>query len=366
MRLQKLSFKDYRNLYENTLEFGAGVNMLYGENAQGKTNILEAVWLLTGARSFRGTKDRDLISFGKSSAYIFGEAELENIEKKIKISIKDGKRCSEVNGVNRGPAPAIIGLFKVVIFSPDHLFLVKGSPENRRKFIDAAICQIKPKYALLLSKFNKTLKQRNTLLKNIEIVPGFNSTLEVWDRKIAEYAALIILERINYSNKLKEKAKNYYAKISGGEILEVTYQTCADFTNLKQNEAAELLLKRIKETKKADLKRGTTEIGPHRDEIIINIQKNQAKLFASQGQQRSAAIALKLAEAEIAKNSTGEAPVILLDDILSELDEKRQKQILTLTSGSQIFITGCERPKWSSGEEDQKCFYVKNGKVFRE
>ena len=363
MRLQKLGLKDYRNLCENTIEFCEGINVLFGENAQGKTNILEAIWHLTGARSFRGTKDKDLVFFGKNTASIQGEAEFRDFEKKIKIHINGGKRRCEVNGVNRGPAYTIIGLFRAVIFSPEHLLLVKGAPENRRKFIDAAICQIKPMYALTLSKFNKTLKHRNSLLKNTVNMPEWESVLEAWDRKLAEYAAGVIFERIKYTAQLKEKAKYYYKEVSGGEALEIEYKTFADFTGVKQNEIMEVIIKRLKETRKIDFIKGTTEVGPHRDEINIKIKEKSAKLFGSQGQQRSAAIALKLAEAAIAANFTGEAPVILLDDILSELDEKRQKQILNLTDGAQIFITGCERPKWN---RNLKCFCVKNGKVFEE
>lgn len=363
MRVRNISFKNYRNLHEDRLNFSKGINIIYGENAQGKTNILEAVWLLTGARAFRGTKDKDLISFGKEFASVKGVVDFKERENEIKIDFKDKKRTAEVNGINRGAATGIIGFFKAVIFSPEHLFLIKGGPENRRKFIDAAICQIKPSYTVQLIRYNKTLKHRNFLLKSIQSKPEFEDMLEIWDKKLSEYAGVIIKERLKYSGEVSNLAEKLYFEISNGEELKVNYAVQKEIKEMKTEEITEEYLKVLKETRKNDIFRGTTSQGPHRDEIDISINGKSARLFASQGQQRSAAIAMKLSEAEIAGKFAKEPPVILLDDILSELDERRQNQLFGLAGEAQMIITGCVKPKLKS---KFKGFYVKDGRIFTE
>ena len=360
MWVNSLSFKNYRNLSEDTVRFSQKTNIVYGENAQGKTNIIEALWLLTGARSFRGTRDRDLISFGCDSAEISGEIEFFDRTNNIEICLSQGKRTALVNGVKRGPAPTIIGLFKAVVFSPEHLSLVKGGPENRRKLIDAAICQIKPTYPALLVRYNKVLRQRNTLLKNDALQEESKKLLDVWDKKAAEYSGDIIFERIKYINKLNEQAKTLYYQMSGGETLDICYSNQEEYVDLSKSEIKKRLLEQIIEARRTDKLRGFTTVGAHRDEIHININQKPAKTFGSQGQQRSAIIAIKLAEAGIIEEDSGEKPVILLDDILSELDEKRQKQMFDSLASSQVVITGCVEP---TTDAKYKAFKVTDGKI---
>ena len=363
MRVNKLSLKNYRNLCEETVEFDEKINVICGENAQGKTNLIEALWLLTGARSFRGAKDKDLVMFGCDRTEVCGEIEFSDRKNEIEIKIAQGKRLATVNGINRGAAPAIIGLFKAVIFSPEHLTLIKGGPENRRKLIDAAICQLKPTYPALLVRYNKVLRQRNVLLKEMSWRPESADLLDVWDRKTADYAGEIVGERIKYVKMLSQRAKNLYEEISGGEMFEISYSAQDKLEKMSKKEIAEEILKKLTDARKTDVSRGFTSVGAHRDELNVKINGNSAKLFGSQGQQRSCVIALKLAEAGIIGKVTGETPVILLDDILSELDENRQMYMFRNVTESQTFITGCVRPKI---DEKFRVFVVKNGKVSKE
>lgn len=363
MRVNFLEFKNYRNLHEGTVEFSSGINVIYGENAQGKTNLLEAVWLLTGARSFRGSKDKDLVSFRADYTRINGAVEAEGRENEIKITLKDNKRMAEINEINRGVATNIIGFFKAVIFSPEHLSLIKGSPENRRKFIDAAICQMKPVYAVQLVKYNRTLKHRNFLLKSISHSPMLEDTLEIWDKKLAEYASVVIEERIKYTEEISKTAEKFYFEISGGETLKIDYASWEKFKGLTKNEIKEFFVKKLQGSRKEDIAKGITGSGPHRDEINISINGKPARLFGSQGQQRSAAICLKFSEAQIATKAAKEPPIILLDDILSELDEKRQNQLFKLAGEAQVLITGCIKPVMKL---KHKNFFVEKGKIFTE
>ena len=366
MRVHSLRIKNHRNLKDEYIEFSKNFNVIYGDNAQGKTNILEAVWLLTGARSFRGVKDNNLIMFGEENSEITADIDFEDRNNTIKIKISNGKRTAEINGLNRGLATSIIGKFKAVIFYPEHLLLIKGGPENRRKLIDAAVCQIKPSYTNLLVRYNKALRNRNALLKNIKTFSGdYSKSLDIWDYKTAEYSGMIIYERIKYIKLLNQKAKKLYYELSSGEDFEVKYSSQDKFYELSHKEIFEDLLKQIRNARNIDINRGFTSIGAHRDELYIKINDEHAKLFGSQGQQRSAVISLKLAEAEIIRDLTMQMPVILLDDILSELDEKRQKYLFNNTIGAQTILTGCIKPKIDC-EYDKKCkiFHVKgsNGK----
>lgn len=360
MRVNKLDIKNYRNLSDETINFDEKINVICGENAQGKTNIIEAIWLLTGTRSFRGTKDRNLIMFGSNQSKVSGEIEFSDRAGEIEIHLSQTRRTASVNGINRGPAPSIIGLFKAVVFSPEHLSMIKGGPEYRRKLIDAAICQLKPTYPALLVRYNKVLRQRNVLLKDIMNCSCLEDMLDIWDKKASDYASSIICERIKYLKMLSCCAGNLYKELSGGEIFNISYSNQEILENMNKEEISENILKKMQNARKTDISRGFTSVGAHRDELTIKIDGKQAKIFGSQGQQRSAVIALKLAEAEIIGEVTGETPVILLDDILSELDENRQKYMFKNITKAQTIITGCIRPKI---QEKCKIFTVKNGNI---
>lgn len=339
-----MSYKGYRNLSDSQIELDSGVNIIYGENAQGKTNFLETVWLLAGGRSFRGTKDSDLIKFGADTASIKGEFFSEERNQSIEIKIKDGARKAFLNEVDRGRASQIVGTFRAVIFSPSHLQLIKGGPDNRRRLIDTIICQLKPTYISVLSRYNQVLRQRNALLKEMFTKKFDPFVLEVWDKKLAEYGAFIVKERVKYVKMIEEKAKAIYQGISGGrENLSLKYSTVLPISeDFKIEEVVQKLKERLSDSRDYDSKIGYTSKGPHRDDIEFFLDGKPVKKFASQGQQRSCVLAVKLAEASVMEEMSGEKPVILFDDVMSELDLGRQNYIMNCINGWQVIITCCE------------------------
>ena len=365
MRILKLNIKNYRNLSENSFDFDEKINYIYGQNAQGKTNLLEAIWMFTGARSFRKTKDADLIKFGESSAKLDGSFFLEKREQKISVNFAEGKRKIFLNGIAKKYPTEMIGKFRTVLFTPLHLSLIKDGPDNRRKFLDAAICQLEPSFTKLMVGYNQSLKQRNALLRLMIKKQIFSEpSLEIWDSKLASFGAKIIKMRINYLSKLKTEAENAYFEISKGkEILGIDYVStvCKNEALLSDEKTLEEnFLNRLRDLKNSDLKQGFTTAGPHKDDIEISLGGKSIKHFGSQGQQRSAVLALKIAEASVLEESICEPPVILLDDVMSELDEYRQKYVMSRLGNGQTFITGCDKDliKYFGSAS---IFYIKNG-----
>lgn len=364
MKVTALKFENYRNLKNNIIKPCAGVNVIYGDNAQGKTNLLEALWLFCGGHSFRGSKDNEVINWNKDFAKIeinfFGQER----EQTAKIEFKGSKKRVEINGVQKSSSAALIEKYCAVVFAPDHLNLIKRGPSERRKFVDSAICREKLKNAVILSRYNKILTQRNYLLKDILNHPSLEDTLSVWDEPLIKCGALLIKSRIEYVKLLSKKALLYHKGISNGkEELKIKYISSADIEESDGVEViAEKLRNKLKTGKKDDIRTGITNYGPHRDDIEILINEKNAKTFASQGQQRSAVLSLKLAEASVLKERMGEEPVILLDDVLSELDSGRQDFLLNEFNDCQVFITCCEK---SNKEQlkDGKIFFVKDGEI---
>lgn len=358
MKILELHALGYRNLNNVNIKPSSGVNFIYGKNAQGKTNIIEAAWMFTGARSFRGTKDADLVNFSENSAKLEGKFFFEKREQKISIFFGNGKRKAFLNGIASPYPTKIIGKLRVILFSPIHLSLVGGGPEGRRKFIDAAICQLKPTYISHVSKYNQILRQRNALLKNFSLNSD-NVFLDVLDEKLAEVGCLIIYERLKYLDFLKKEAMKIYSEISGySETMEINYILSFSKKFSLQSSAECIkneLFSKLKKSLNSDLKSGCTSVGPHKDEMEILIEGKKARLFGSQGQQRSAALCLKLAEAAALKEFSGDSPIILLDDVMSELDDFRKNYLISKINGNQIFITNCDF-------EMSKKF--KNGKLF--
>lgn len=362
MKINRLKFDNYRNLENDIIYPCEGVNIFYGDNAQGKTNILESIWLFTGGRSFRGAKDKELINFVETRAqleidFFSGERGQSSV-----IIIKNNKRFAILNDVEKKSTYELIGSFCAVVFSPVHLSIIKEGPSGRRKFIDAAICQVKPSYVSLLSRYNRTLLQRNTLIKDIKYHAELIETIDIWDAKLAKYGAMIIRNRLNYLYNLVKVSKNIYSGISEGqEDFDIIYKSsCNNTVNTDDIENA--LLLGYKKTLEDDLKVGFTNIGPHRDDFSIYVDNRPAKSYASQGQQRSCVLALKLAEAELLRTYIGEKPIILLDDVMSELDNKRQDYILNSIKDFQVFITCCE-PSAVLRLTEGKKFKIENGKV---
>ena len=342
MKVIALKFENYRNLKDNIITPCDGVNIIYGDNAQGKTNLLEALWFFCGGHSFRGSKDSEIINWDENFARIEMRFLGQEREQTAKILFRGGKKSVEINGVQKNSAAALIERFCAVVFSPEHLSLIKRGPGERRKFIDSAICREKLKNAVVLSKYNRILNQRNSLLKDIYRRPSLADTLPVWDEPLLKSGAVLVKNRIDYVKMLSDRAVESEDDTVG--------------------EIYEKLKCKLEKHKSDDIRTGFTNYGPHRDDIEIIINGKNARAFASQGQQRSAVLSLKLAEASVLRERMGEEPVILLDDVLSELDAKRQDFLLNELHGCQVFITCCEK---SNKEQlkDGKIFLLNNGEV---
>lgn len=365
MRVNSIEFNNFRNISSLKLDAEDGVNVIYGENAQGKTNILEGIWLFTGCKSFRGSKDNELIKFGEDISRVKLEFADSVREKKSEIVIADKKKNISLNDVALKSTGELIGNFYAVIFSPDHLSLVKDGPAERRRFLDTALCQIKPKYAQALAGYRRALLQRNALLKDIHMNSGLYDILDTWDEQLSRYSATVVNERIKYISILYQYSKDIYAGISENkEEIDIKYSFLAECDeNPSISDLYEIQKQRLRDTRKEDVILKTTSVGPHRDDIDIKINGVGARTFGSQGQQRSCALALKLGESEIIKKVTGETPVALLDDVMSELDEKRQDYVLNNIKDRQVFLTCCD-PSQVIRLCGGKSFLIKGGALF--
>lgn len=359
MRVERLKLENFRNIKSPELVPCGDVNILYGDNAQGKTNLLEAIWLFCGGHSFRRAKDSELINWEKKFAKIemdfFGQERSQNAQ----INFSGNKKQVTVNGVEKKSAASLIEKFCAVVFFPEHLNLIKRGPSERRKFIDSAICREKLKNASIISKYNRILLQRNALLKDLEKRPVLDDVVSVWDFHLASCGAYIIKKRMEYIKLLSKQAEIFHYGISNGtEKLEIRYIPCV--AGIKENDSlndiGDKLVDKYESSILEDMKTRVTNFGPHRDDIEILINGKNTRIFGSQGQQRSAVLSMKLAEASVLEAKMGEKPVILLDDVLSELDNSRQSFLLNKLEGYQVFITCCE-----SSEKEQPV----NGRVFK-
>lgn len=359
MIIKGLDIENFRNIEKMNIEPCENVNVIYGENAQGKTNIIESIWLFTGCRSFRGTKDKELIKFGESKAKTVLDFFSENRNQQMKIEIAEKKVISK-NDIAYSSPSKCVGEFPAVVFSPVHLSLIKEGPSERRKFLDIAISQLRPQYASLLTKYNRVITQRNALLKDVHLNTGLYDMLDIFDEEAAAYAAKIAFYRTSYLEKLTHEVKKIYSGLSSGkEIISLEYIQCEERENFTAKDA---YLEKIKKARKTDIIAGTTSVGTHREDIEIKIDGNSARKFGSQGQQRSCALALKLGEASMIKNTTSLQPVALLDDVMSELDVSRQDYILNHIKDWQVFITCCEMNTIRNLKEGRS-FHIKGGRV---
>ena len=358
--VKSIELNNFRNIKEEKLNFCEGINVITGENGQGKTNLIESIWLLTGAKSFRGSKDKDMINKDCDFARIVAVTADDEYENKIELLIADteGKkgRYAKFNDGTQKRAVSIAGKFYCVVFCPQHLTLVSGSPSLRRKFVDGAICQIYPNYIKAFKTFEKYLEQKNSLLKNCMKYPlaEFNDTLDIYNRNIAALSFEIYKKRKEYIDLLAVKAKEYYSKISSGrESIEFKYLPFAE------NEAD--FYTQLCQSIDADKRAGFSTCGVQREDIEIYIDGENAKEFASQGQQRSIVLSMKLAESDILKEICEINPVILLDDVLSELDFKRQEYLLENIEGKQVFISSCDENRINLASSRK--YLVKNGEI---
>ena len=358
MKLLDIEITNFRNI--NYLNFSPthNINIISGENGQGKTNLLEAIWLLTGSKSFRTNKDFELINKNNNKSYIKANVEINKEIKLIELFIEKNintnkiTRIAKVNGIEYNNAKNIAGLFNCVIFYPDNLSFVKGSADVRRKFIDASLCQIYPNYLNSFIKYKKLLLQKNSLLKNIKnniYIENYNCLLDVLDEQISEYILEIMNKRAFFIDNIYDDTIDNYNKLSNNrEKISIKYKKSIYYNNKK--EIYDFLIN----NRKKDIKLGYSSYGPHKDDLEILINKEQAKIYASQGQQRSIVIALKIAEASLIKNITNKTPILLFDDVLSELDINRQDFLLDKIKGKQVIITNC----------DYDIFEKTNGLVF--
>ena len=347
MIIKKVRAKNFRNIKECELDFSPGVNLLIGKNAQGKTNIIESVYIFSRGKSFRAREDSDLIKFGEEGFNISIEYEDLLGEGSLEYSLYGKERQRKKNGYKIKKVSEMIGSFKSVLFYPDDLLLVKEGPEKRREFINVAISQCYKNYIKYYSDYKKALENRNALLKMIN--KGFyidRAEIESWSASLAEYASYIYLLRKEYIEKISEFSKKIMYDISEGrEELNISLDSdiLGDFE--ERNLVKEEYIKIFNTSLDREIAAGVTLFGPHRDDIKIILNGKEARLFASQGQQRSIVLSLKLGEGEVLRELTGEYPVFLLDDVLSELDTERQRYVLAGSENKQFIISSC------SGEE---------------
>ncbi len=355
MKVLELKLENFRNIEFILLFPCEGMNVICGENAQGKTNILEAIWLFTGAKSFRGAKDSEFIKFDCLKSNLELEFEAEGIKKEALINIKE-KRKAFLNQNQLKSPSNLAGNFNAVIFSPNDLSLVKEGPAVRRKFLDTALGQLYPSYIEILKKYIRAVTQRNRIIKDYKYDSTLSVMLDVFENEIAENGRKIIRMRKKYISLINEFLPPIYSGISKGkEFLDTEYICKCEEENLEEI---------LKNSRKEDMFSGVTSQGPHRDDIEFKINGINARNFGSQGQKRSVALSLKLAEAEVIKKISGEYPVFLLDDVMSELDPERQNFILNHTKGLQVFLTCCD-PSNLKQLKAGKIFEVKEGKIYQ-
>lgn len=357
MYVLNLDILNFRNIKNLNLNAGKETNIIYGENAQGKTNILEAIWLFTGAKSFRGAKDNQMINLESEKAELnlsfFSSDRIQTSE--IEIETEKGRKV-RLNEIDLKSASELVGNLNAIIFSPQDLGLINEGPAVRRKMLDLGIGFIYPSYIEKIKKYNHILQQRNALLKTIKYDYSMYSCLSDYDYSLSRQGAEIIKIRKEYVEQLRKEIPLIYNGLADGtEKMDIYYETTAD------EKTYEYGLK-LKDKEKEDLKNISTSVGPHRDELVVKIDGKIAKIYASQGQRRCAALALKLAQAAIMKNKTGEQPIALLDDVLSELDEKRQNYILNHIKDWQVFITCCD-PSHIQRLTKGKVFKIEKGEL---
>jgi len=340
--LEHLKLVNYRNYREQETEFSPNFNFLVGNNAQGKTNIIEAIHYLSTGKSYRTQIDKELIRWGTGSLYMKGNVfHTRDIQKAIEVGISGKNKKVRVNGIDIKKRGELLGNLSAVIFSPEELKLVKEGPGFRRRFMDQEIIQMKRSYYYSLNSYNRVLIQRNSLLKEIPYRKDKRDSLAVWDEQLAHYGSKIIYDRIQFVKKLSMLAKSMHRTITRGtEELEIDYCSCVEFDEeTGRSEIERMFRDSIKEMQEKDVRTGVTGFGPHREDLGVSVNGTDVRKYGSQGQQRTAALSMKLSEIELIKGETGEYPVLLLDDVMSELDPQRQEYILNNLEHVQVFIT---------------------------
>ena len=332
MYIEQLECKNFRNYESARIDFSPGINILHGNNAQGKTNLLEAIRLCATTRSHRLARDAEMIRFGSDEAHLRLILHKESGTRRLDLHLrKAGPKGVAIDGVPIRRASELMGTLHTVLFSPEDLAIIKEGPKERRRFFDAELCQLSGAYFSGLSEYNKVVIQRNHLLKELPYKGALADTLDVWDEQLAAFGAPIIRAREKFVEEIRELAGDIHRTLTGGkEELQLYYEPDAEEDNL----AAQ-----IAQYRERDRQLRTTTTGPHRDDLAVKVNGIDLRKYGSQGQQRSAALSLKMAEIELVRRRTGETPVLLLDDVLSELDASRQEMLLAGLKETQTFIT---------------------------
>ena len=332
MYISSLELADFRNIVSLHMDFSQGTNILYGENAQGKTNILESLYMISTTKSHRGVRDKDMIRFGMEESHIRSLIMKGGIDYRVDMHLrKNRSKGIAINGQRIRKASELIGLLHIVFFSPEDLGIVKNGPAERRRFMDMELCQLNASYLHDLNQYNKTVENRNKLLRDIYMFPDLADTLEIWDAQLVNYGKKIISERKRFIEDLNGIVGDIHGKLSGNrEHLVLRYEP---------NTLEEELEEKLRRSRDRDIHMKTTSVGPHRDDFSFMDGETDLRRYGSQGQQRTCALSLKLSEIDLVKKIIGHQPVLMLDDVLSELDSGRQNYLLSAIGGIQTFIT---------------------------
>ena len=355
MYINKIKLQNFRNYNEQEIILNKSINVFYGDNAQGKTNILEAIFLCTFGKSFRTNKEKELIKLGKDNANVIIEYEKKDRDGKISISISDKKQIL-VNGIKIKKLSELLGNINIVIFTPDDINILKGGPALRRRFLDMMIGQLKPNYVYILNMYIKTLEQRNNYLRQIKEENKPENLLDIWDEKLIEYADIIYKYRKEFIDKIKKKINIIHKKITDKkEEINIQY--------ISNCESKEVYSELLKQRRKLDIIKGFTTKGIHRDDFEIYINNKELSIYGSQGQNRTAILSLKLSELQVIYDEIEEEPILLLDDFMSELDINRRKNFLNNINNTQVIITCAEKIEFLKENVDYCLYQVKEGEI---
>lgn len=357
MILKSLELANFRNYEELNISFDKGTNILYGDNAQGKTNILEAIYVSATTKSHKGSKDKEIINFDKEEAHIRTYLEKENVETRVDMHLRKNKsKGIAIDGQKIKKAADLMGLLNVVFFSPEDLSIIKDGPAERRRFADMELCQLDSFYLYNLNHYNKIIGQRNKLLKDMYFQPELKETLNIWDSQLVSFGSKIIERREQFVKQLGNIIFDIHKKLSGGkEELVIAYEPDVSIEDFE---------KQMKYNQDKDIRLKQTTTGPHRDDFSFVVNGVDIRKYGSQGQQRTAALSLKLSEIELVKKISKDTPVLLLDDVLSELDSNRQNYLLNSIGNIQTIITCTGLDEFINNRfEINKIFKVTNGTV---
>ena len=366
MHIKNLKLRDFRNYKSLNVDFAKAFNIIYGNNAQGKTNIIEAVFLCASGRSHRTSKDIELLRYESAGFDIKLLLEKEELEEEIEILYSpEEKKKIKINEISAKKIGDLMGHLNAIIFSPEDLLVIKQGPAERRRFADITLSQLRPSYFYDLQQYAKIIYQRNALLKNIIVNRELETTLDVWNSHMARTGSRIMYSRSSFIKKLDKLAATRHAKLTNNEeLLMLKYNPSFEMDgDLNTQEIEEIFNRILKKSRVREIQKGLSLYGPHRDDIDIVLNGESTKIYGSQGQQRTSVLSMKLAEIDLMREETGDSPVLLLDDVLSELDDRRKEYLLENIDGMQTFITCTDKRFFKKSVENSALFYVENGNI---